>query len=193
MRVLTLALLLAILPTVAPSGYASEPITVSGFVGGWNGPGWWTIDIDAEGKMQVKIVRGGGVSRSLAPAERRTLRKLVSALPVDRPKYDFGGHGPVDGTPIFALTVRRNKVVREYYFAARAAGERVPPDLVALQRVWRFLRDRFESDGAEDPGPINEPITPRLWNPGELPNKEMKLTSVERIGHSQLISGVRWT
>jgi hypothetical protein len=30
------------------------------------------------------------------------------------------------------------------------------------------------------------------WRP-RLPNKEMKLTSVERIGRSQLISGVRWT
>jgi len=161
MRVLTLALLAV---SLAPVGFpedASEPIAVAGFVAGWNGPGWWTIDIDVDGKMDVKIVSGGVVSRRLTPEEHRTLRALVSALPVDRAKYDFESQGPVDATPIFELTVRRAKVVRRYYFAARAAGDRVPSDLVALQRVWRFRRDRFASDRAQDPGPVQEPTTPR--------------------------------
>jgi hypothetical protein len=150
-----LTILLVTLNIAAPAdSAASDSFALSGFVGGWNGPGWWRVEIDTTGRMEVMADRR--ITRRLAPAQRATLARLVAALPVERLTYDFGGPGPVDATAIFALTIQRGSVKHEYYFNDHSPREPAAPGLVALRSVWRFLRDLFESDEAADPGPITE-------------------------------------
>jgi hypothetical protein len=154
-----LTILVASLATAIPANAsAGDRLTVSGFVGGWFGPGWWSLEIDSAGRMEVLAdVR---VVRRLTPAERATLARLVSALPVARPKYDFGLRGPVDATAIFALTIHRGSVTHEYYFGDHSPRDHIGPDLTALERLWHFLRGLFESDEAAGPGPVHEPKAP---------------------------------
>src|SRR5262245_18134640 len=75
---------------------------VSMFVGGNNGPGWWTLKIDDIGSFRVGP---SGPRRHLTKAQRARLLELLSKLPHDRRVYDYSGPIYVDVTVLFDLTV----------------------------------------------------------------------------------------
>ena len=115
---------------------ADEPklVPLSLFAGGHFGPGWWSLDVDAVGR----ISSSNRTAERLTSAQRHELAALVAALPVGKKKYGFG-KAYVDITTSFILTVSAPTGIREYVVTSSLEDDARKPEAQRILAVIRFL------------------------------------------------------
>ena len=170
--------------SIAVGASAAEPDQrrLKGFVGGWNGPGWWEFQITTQGV--VDVVTTEHITKSLQEEQQLELGRLLAALPVANREYGCDAPLPVDTAAYYFLEISRplessrpDRVQRLNYCPDGVPGD-PSPEVRALVALWRFVRGLFED--AHAPRPAQSLFGPeRLRGPeGELPNKGMNLTRV---------------
>jgi hypothetical protein len=128
----------------------TNPVVISGIVGGCLCPGWWTVDITADGRLSVKVVGEALVARRLSTQERARVAELLTALPTNRSHYGFGVYY-VDASVGYRLKVRDGDRWREYSISSDLrVEESTDQDVKAVGDIWRYLRTLFRSATALD-------------------------------------------
>ena len=93
--------------SIAVGASAAEPDQrrLKGFVGGWNGPGWWEFQITTHGV--VDVVTTEHITKSLREEEQLELGRLLAALPVANREYGCDAPLPVDTAAYYFLEISR--------------------------------------------------------------------------------------
>ena len=132
--------------------------TISMFVGGNFGPGWWSMNIDSRSRMKATLVDGlDGTDprRTLSAQEREKLLELLKDLPRTKERYAFLGPDYVDVTITFDLTVGSGREARRYVLNDSFVDYAGHPEIRPTLKVMHFLHSLTESKRVHLPPPVN--------------------------------------
>jgi hypothetical protein len=145
--IVTVLVALVATTVYAQSGPAGDLRPVSVVASGSYRGRWWTVTVNRAGELTTSVADERQGTRSLSPAERARLARLLGGLPTDRSVYRFGEFF-VDASAVFEMTVGDKATARRYRVTDTLGADKDRPELVPVLDTLRFFRSLLESADA---------------------------------------------